>query len=401
MVGYTKYGTRDYTFNLSTSSLVGRTVDLTFVGVPGTGVSLYLNGQLIGTDSVFIPLARNTIGANSLLAPNVKMDEILLYNRALSPAEILSHVESSGIALVDPVAIQVSPDNKNVYVAEGGMSGTLQVYSRDSNTGKLTNVQTTQTGLQFASDLQLALSSDGKSLYAAGHTGLIVEQRDQSTGELAFVQNATDQPAADVVVSPATSVFSTQYILASEPTVNDVKIFTRADNGTLTELSALTDDALDQPGALAFSPDGRFLFVANQASQPGQHIQLLVYGVAAQNGLVEGVPVSYSDALFGNAAATSITVSPDGAYLYVVNGSSPSTYVFSINSTTGKLTSLTRKPEPWEQAPPSCRPMASRSTRLVPRAAPLAHSSPTIVPRTAALWANRRHSVIRPMKPSP
>ncbi len=93
-VGLTVLGTGDYVFSPAYTAPVGTWVHLAFVGT-STGTSLYVNGVLKASMTTSIPLPRAYIGAG-YIASSAKtvdflsgsLDEILLYNRALSAAEI-------------------------------------------------------------------------------------------------------------------------------------------------------------------------------------------------------------------------------------------------------------------------------------------------------------------------
>ena len=84
-VGFTQLGVADYAFNYTAP--VGSWVHLTFIGT-STNTSLYVNGALQDAVGVSISLPMNTIGANSGNSVYGALDEIRVYNRALSAAEI-------------------------------------------------------------------------------------------------------------------------------------------------------------------------------------------------------------------------------------------------------------------------------------------------------------------------
>ena len=91
-VGFTKFGVADYNFGYTVPT--NTWTHLGFVA-SGTQMQLYANGALVGTISTNIPLPRAYIGAG-YVSSNGKivdytlgsLDEILLFNRALSGAEI-------------------------------------------------------------------------------------------------------------------------------------------------------------------------------------------------------------------------------------------------------------------------------------------------------------------------
>lgn len=86
-VGYTKFGVADYTFNYTAP--VGTWVHLTFVGT-SSGVSLYVNGTFQESLTGVISCPMTRIGSKCDGTEFVKgtLDEIKIYNRALSASEI-------------------------------------------------------------------------------------------------------------------------------------------------------------------------------------------------------------------------------------------------------------------------------------------------------------------------
>jgi len=102
-VGFTKFGVADYNFGYTV--LQNTWTHLAFVA-SGSQMQLYANGALVGTLTTNIPLPRAYIGvgyANSsakfvdyMLG---SLDELMLFNRALSPSEIsaISAAGSSGL----------------------------------------------------------------------------------------------------------------------------------------------------------------------------------------------------------------------------------------------------------------------------------------------------------------
>jgi hypothetical protein len=93
-IGFTQFGSADYTFNPAVPSPLNQWIDLVYVNHAGSGMSLYLNGALVGTNPASIVLARDQIGSFADTIPESPlaiMDEVVLYNRALSEAEISAH----------------------------------------------------------------------------------------------------------------------------------------------------------------------------------------------------------------------------------------------------------------------------------------------------------------------
>jgi len=89
-VGYTQSFVADYTFSPAVFAPLGRFVDLVYVKT-ASGMKLYMDGALVGSNSTPINLSRYQFGDTEGASPIAVVDEIVVYNRALSAAEIASH----------------------------------------------------------------------------------------------------------------------------------------------------------------------------------------------------------------------------------------------------------------------------------------------------------------------
>ena len=92
--GFTQYGVSDYLFSPSVPTPLNQWIDVVYVNRSGVGLSLYLNGVLAGNSSIGINLPRDQFGSYADTVPESPlaiMDEAVLYDRALSSAEVASH----------------------------------------------------------------------------------------------------------------------------------------------------------------------------------------------------------------------------------------------------------------------------------------------------------------------
>jgi len=94
-VGFTAFGVADYRVTPDVIAPVGKWSHLAYVADPASGISVYLNGLLAGTNPNYIPLPRAVIGGWD--TANMLLDEVVLYDRALSPNEVLGHAAGVGI----------------------------------------------------------------------------------------------------------------------------------------------------------------------------------------------------------------------------------------------------------------------------------------------------------------
>jgi hypothetical protein len=89
-VGFTEFGAANYLFQPGYTAPVDEFVHLVFRR-SAEGMSLFVNGELKGTGNPPVDLPRFQIGDDSGESILSVLDEMVLYNRALSKAEINSH----------------------------------------------------------------------------------------------------------------------------------------------------------------------------------------------------------------------------------------------------------------------------------------------------------------------
>jgi 6-phosphogluconolactonase (cycloisomerase 2 family) len=192
-----------------------------------------------------------------------------------------------------PLEMATSPDGHNVYVANGGTvfgpgnptpgPGSITVYDVASD-GTLTVAQTVTAGIQYASGV--VVSPDGKSVYVSdSQAGTILEYNRSSAGTLT--------PKS----TPSISAPVTGFI-----------------------------------GPLVMTPDGRNLYASNDSGSPGAAV-IGQYSVGS-GGQLTAKPVA-TIASGGNTYT--LTVSPNGHYLYAPSCTVGAVDEYSIGST-GELT---------------------------------------------------------------
>ncbi len=108
-IGYTKYGIVDATFSPGASAPLNKWIDIVYVNrAADDQISLYVNGALAGTRTDHFNLSRDQIGSWSDTVPESPlaiMDEVVLYNRALSPNEIAAHFAA---AIPEPTSSELA-----------------------------------------------------------------------------------------------------------------------------------------------------------------------------------------------------------------------------------------------------------------------------------------------------
>ncbi len=212
---------------------------------------------------------------------------------------------------VGPVeGVGASPDGNNVYTANGE-ADSVGVFSRAGD-GSLTPVETESDGADDPDDpggavagidgtFDVLVSPDGEHVFATGYVGqgLASFSRDAGTGALSFVGSAIDEE--------------------------------------IDPVSGLEISGLIEATGMAFSPDGKFIYVTSNSDYSISTFEL--------DGAT-GAPI-YRQTLFddegdvpkdGLYGAWDVEVSADGKYVYVAALDGDAVSVFSRNAASGLLT---------------------------------------------------------------
>ena len=228
---------------------------------------------------------------------------------------------------------------KFAYTANNG-DGTISSYTIDSSTGKLTAVGTpTVDGTAPAA---VSLSPNGKFAFSASNNGkqIYAFTIDQTTGQLTAVAGspfptgfATGSTYPDIAVDPQ----SAHLYLAS---AGDAKVAGFAINSTSGALTALTGSPYTAgagAGAIpAFSPNGKFLYVMDQAATGTAANSVFGYSIGTDGSLTAIAAAGFP----AGADPSWIAFTPDGNYAYVANSNADTISAYSVNATTGALTPL-------------------------------------------------------------
>jgi hypothetical protein len=103
-VGFTWFGVADWFFNPAFSAPLDEFIQLVYVGDPTTGLSLYANGTLVGTNPNYVELPLFEIG--SFEPANMVLDEVVIFDRALSASEVHAHALAADVSIIpEPVTL--------------------------------------------------------------------------------------------------------------------------------------------------------------------------------------------------------------------------------------------------------------------------------------------------------
>jgi 6-phosphogluconolactonase (cycloisomerase 2 family) len=203
------------------------------------------------------------------------------------PAELtlIEHVRRSDLAKV--VRTELSPDGKFLY-AICWNPGTLVAFSRDLRTGKLTHIQTVGDNPELAGGTGLALSPDGRFAVVAAFRSkaIILFRRDHDSGKVTRLAPA-DQ------------------------------------NGQNIEF----------PVAATFSPDGKFVCVADHGARPGSGA-VRVYKLEGEKLIGAAMDQGRNDCY---SSARNLAFHPNGKTLFVASWRPGSLVVADFNRDTGAV----------------------------------------------------------------
>ena len=137
------------------------------------------------------------------------------------------------------------------------------------------------------------------------------------------------------------------YVSSTQPSPEISAYAINASTGALTPIPGSPFAAGAGPGQLAIDPSGKFLFEANEYSTASGSGGVFVFTINSSTGAlttVAGSPFA-AESLIGFA------VHPSGKFLYAVDFYTPTVEAFTIDQTTGVLTSIPGSPFPAGNSP--------------------------------------------------
>lgn len=234
-------------------------------------------------------------------------------------------------------AVTYSSDGLYVYVA-GFYDDAIAVFQRDTSTEVLTQIQVVRNGaasvvgLSRPTDIQL--SDDNKYLYISsyGSASLLAFSRDADTGTLSFAQQLQQgSNGIDGLSGMFAVATSGSYVYTVGFNSNAVNVFVADSSGTLSLQESHVSGSngisnMTGPVDLDISPDGSRVYVGALSSNA-----LVVFnrntstgGLSFVQSFVDGV-----GGVTGISQVNGVVVSPDNAHIYVAGSGSNSIGIFS------------------------------------------------------------------------
>jgi len=275
------------------------------LGFDGDGSTL--SQYSIGSDGALTPLSPATVAAGQgpaqvAVSPDGKNAYVANFRDGVTEYSIASNGTLTVIGTVisgleSPEGIAVSPDGSSVYVSDRDADEVVE-YDRGSN-GLLTPKTPDEVPFDAGSAAQIAMTPDGKYLYASGDDGGVDQYSVGSGGQLSPMTVplvATGGDTWGVVVSP------NGHNVYTSDCSGDVSQFTVASNGELTAMTPATVPT-DGCGALWMTANGAALFTPDQAKS------LYQFSVSSTGSLSAESPASVSDSSASRLLA--VTIPPD------------------------------------------------------------------------------------------
>ncbi len=250
--------------------------------------------------------------------------------------------------LISPSDVVISNDNQHVYVASLAADGGLLHFG--FNSGILSHISTiknTTTGFETAAMnliRKIVISPNGNFLYAAasGNNAISVFAINSVSGELSFVTNLAESTAGEFGINNVYSILVSQdgnHLYATGSDSDSVAAFSI--NSTTGELSYIEAEVfgvndpgdsgatvtfLDRPISLSLSPDGQFLYVTAEFSSSIVTFdrELSDGSLSFMQSLKSGV-----DGVTELGGASSVTTSNDGKHAYVTSRTDNSLVIFN------------------------------------------------------------------------
>lgn len=306
------------------------------------------NGKDLPTTLNGGPLLAN-IPANDIATAGTAA--VTVFNPA--PGGGVSNLVSFNIAAggVGPTSLAVDPTGKFAYVADEGcpdaFAGNVSMYTIDSTSGTLTSAGPPVTTGDFGAD-SVAVDPSGKFAYVAnwgeGNTAGSVSTYTINglTGTLTptgTIQAPCAPPPSPGSCAPRSLAVhpSGKFVyVANEGGFTPTSVSMYAIDATMGVLTLIGTVAVDgRAVSVTVEPFGKFAYVADGGdnSDGSKGVNVSMYSIDGTTGVLTSI-----GKIAAGVSPSSITIHPNGKFVYVGNSGSNDLSIYTIDVTTGKLT---------------------------------------------------------------
>lgn len=307
-----------------------------------TPVEVITNGGgtsgLAGASSVVVsPFGRHVYATGQV------DDSVVAFTRAGDGTLTFIEKETDGAGLDgldQPRSVVLSPDGSSLYVAASN-DDAITVFSRDDSSGELTFVESVMDGDAVGSGVfvdgidganDAAVSPDGNHVYVVGSNdgAVAVFDRDTGDGSLDFVEVQTSVAVPELAAAAAVAVSpdgNQVYVVAPHALL----VFVRAGDGTLTLSQTVEDEGGSFAGTVwgtdvLVSQDGFQVYVAGRQSNSVTTFRR----DPANDGFLTPLQTvrDGNNSVTGLAGASALAISPDGAFVLAAGQTANAVVVF-------------------------------------------------------------------------
>jgi 6-phosphogluconolactonase len=256
------------------------------------------------------------------------------------PTGVVASAAPSSLALDASERFLYAVNEVDEY--EGLPSGTAEAYAIDAADGSLKLVNRQRLSLSATAPRHAAVSPDGSALVVAVHGGgaynVLSIGKDGSVGAVSAILKETGSGPHDEQRSahPQMVVFDRAGRVVSADLGTDRLSVLNLDTARLSIAGRYAAQAGDGPRQIAFHPDGRLLFVANELDA-----SVACYAYDPDEGKIVGRLGQVATACDGNTGGVVMAVDPAGEFLYTSHRrGSGGVSVWRIARSTGGLQRL-------------------------------------------------------------
>jgi 6-phosphogluconolactonase (cycloisomerase 2 family) len=297
------------------------------------------HGLSVGSNPIDVIGDDGAVSASALVSRSSQSSQSIVtgifLQSSYSSTGVLSAISSFASTGNQPAGLAVHPTGKFAYVAN---YGTVSQFSLNQTTGVPTSITTAIASNAGTGCSGIAVDPTGKYLYVTNYEVNTVSQFsiNQTTGALTVITTAVGSGTFpfDIAVDP-----SGKYAYVANQSAGTVSQYSISLNGGLSNLfgtvsaSAISTGASTTPSGIAVDPTGRFAYVGTYTGN-----SIAQFSINQTTGALTSIGTSIATGASSNP--TGIAVDPTGKFVYVVLEGNGTLAQYSINQITGVLTSI-------------------------------------------------------------